>query len=247
MMALVNVTRTIRTEKQVKRLFSDINACFPSRSRVGILAPAGAGKSTLARLLCGIEKPDSGHILAEGRISWPMGFAGGFHPDLTLGKNIALLGQMIGESPSLLVQFCGEFCGLTAALGQPTKMLSPTERLAVAFSLSLAVPCDTYVADDTIGFGDSATRRKSEAMLASRLEKSGLIFLSRNPTQLAKFCDQFWVLLSGQLVPCRSPEVGMKALNLLAERDGNTLPTLGAEARENEMSFKGDLFDDNRT
>lgn len=246
MISLVDVSRTIRIEKRRRALFSGINASFPTGSRVGILAPAGSGKSTLARLICGIEQPDKGYVISEGKVSWPMGFAGGFHPDLSLGKNIALLGMVLGEPPALLAEFCGAFGNLEDAMHQPAKMLSPTERLAAAFSLSLAVPCDTYVADESIGFGDGIVRRKSEAMLAKRLENAGLIFLSRNPAQLAKYCDQFWVLLAGQLKPCRTPEIGMQALNLLAEQDNVTAQDFAKNVPETDANLSSEGLHDIR-
>ncbi len=246
MISLVEVSRAIRTERGARPLFSGITASFPKGSRVGILAPAGSGKSTLARIICGIEEPDAGYVEAQGRISWPMGFAGGFHPDLSLKKNIALLGQMIGEPPSLLVDFCSEFGDLEYAMHQPAKLLSPTERLAAAFSLSLAVPCDTYVADECIGFGDGIVRRKSDALLTKRLETSGLIFLSRNPAQLAKRCDHFWVLLAGKLKPCPSPDVGMKALHLLAQRTDVTTSNIARHRHVVASASDNEAYDDIR-
>jgi ABC-type glutathione transport system ATPase component len=83
-------------------------------------------------------------------------------------------------------------------------------------------------------------------MLAKRLENASLIFVSRNPAQLAKYCDQFWVLLAGQLKPCRSPEIGMKALNLLAERDSVTAPNFAKNGPEADANFNGEGLHDIR-
>jgi capsular polysaccharide transport system ATP-binding protein len=206
----------------------DVSAHFGPGERVGILAASGAGKSTIARLLTGVEQPDSGTVLRAGRVSWPMGFAGGFHPDLTLMDNLTLLADLLREPRARLIGFCAEFADLHDVLNQPVKMLSPGSRLAAAFSFSMAVACDTYIADDTIGFGDGQVRKMSEAMLEKRLQNAGLIFLSRNPSQLAKFCERYLVLIDGQLRPCASPEIGMRALQLLDERNGVRTTGVGA-------------------
>lgn len=37
---------------------------------LGVIGPSGAGKSTLVRLLAGMERPDSGSLLAAGEVVW---------------------------------------------------------------------------------------------------------------------------------------------------------------------------------
>ncbi len=46
----------------------------------GILGINGAGKSTTMRILAGTEEPTKGKVYRGRRVSWPLGFAGGFHP-----------------------------------------------------------------------------------------------------------------------------------------------------------------------
>lgn len=192
---------------------------FKPRDRVGILAAAGSGKSTLARLFSGIEPPDGGTVLRHGRLSWPMGFAGAFHPELTAATNITLIADMIGHDPGRTLAFCDQFGGF-AGLDRPMKTFSPVERATLAFSLSLAVPCDGYIADEVIGVGDGPMRARCDAMLDRRLATAGLIFLSRNPAQIKKYCRSFYVLISGRLIPCPDVDVAATALKLSAEPEG---------------------------
>lgn len=49
-----------------KEIIKDISACFEDGSFSVITGPNGGGKSTLARLIMGIEKPTSGKILWNG-------------------------------------------------------------------------------------------------------------------------------------------------------------------------------------
>ena len=40
----------------------DVTLVVPPRSRIGLVGPNGVGKSTLLRLLAGLEQPDAGRI-----------------------------------------------------------------------------------------------------------------------------------------------------------------------------------------
>jgi capsular polysaccharide transport system ATP-binding protein len=215
MIILLNATRIQGSTV----ILAGATAQFKPRDRVGILAAAGSGKSTLARLFSGIEPPDGGTVLRQGRLSWPMGFAGAFHPDLTAATNITLISEMIGQDPGRTLAFCDQFGGF-AGLDRPMKTFSPVERATLAFSLSLAVPCDGYIVDEVIGVGDAPLRAKCDAMLERRLANAGLIFLSRNPAQIKKYCHTFHVLIGGRLIPCPDIDVAATALKLSAEREG---------------------------
>ncbi|MGM9400731.1 ABC transporter ATP-binding protein [Aliiroseovarius sp. KMU-71] len=191
---------------------------FEPGEKVGILAPASSGKSSLARLFAGIEQPTSGAILHQGRISWPLGFSGAIHPELTCGDNVALLAQLVGEDPNRVIAFCRDFSELGDAFRKPAKYLTPVERSKLAFALSLAPRFDTYIADETISVGDPGFREKCDALMHRRLKTAGLVFLSRNARQLRKTCNRYFVLLRQQLVPCDDLDVAQYALEIDAKR-----------------------------
>ena len=214
MIALVNASRVQRSAHGTAVILQPTTLGFPARARVGILAAAGSGKSSLARLFAGLEPPDTGHVVTQGRVSWPMGFAGGFHPELTAADNIALLAQIVGADPAPCIAFCASFGDLTPVMNRPVKTFSPIARATLAFSFSLAVPCDTYIADEVTGAGSDLMRRKCDAMLDRRLQTAGLILLSRNPGQIRKYCQSFFALIQGRLLPCRSVDIAATALQM---------------------------------
>ncbi|MFQ6553815.1 ATP-binding cassette domain-containing protein [Aestuariibius insulae] len=220
---------TLHPARRDAPILRNANAIFHPREKVGILAPVGSGKSSIARLICGAERPDSGSIERAGRVSWPIGLAGPFHAELGIIENLGLIADLLGEDRDGLIAFCLSFCDFGQAIEGRMKDLTPAQRACLAYACSLAVVCDIYVADETLTVGDADLRAKCDALLERRLRRSGLIFLSRNPSQLSQRCTRFYVLLGGKLISCRTPEIGQEALRLAA----------ATEREEKEMLHAG--------
>jgi capsular polysaccharide transport system ATP-binding protein len=91
MIALDSVSKAYRTESRRRVVLDNANAEFPSGCNVGVLGVNGAGKSTLIRLLAGSEMPDRGSIRRDGRVSFPLGYAGTFHGTLSGRENVAFI------------------------------------------------------------------------------------------------------------------------------------------------------------
>ncbi|MBE5962134.1 MAG: ATP-binding cassette domain-containing protein [Lachnospiraceae bacterium] len=53
--------------QQEKEILKDINLTIDTNSFIAITGPNGGGKSTLAKIIVGIEKPTSGQILFDGK------------------------------------------------------------------------------------------------------------------------------------------------------------------------------------
>lgn len=66
MLELKNISFGVNEDGQEKEIIRDISLTIPDGKLVVITGPNGGGKSTLARLIAGIEKPDSGEIFYKG-------------------------------------------------------------------------------------------------------------------------------------------------------------------------------------
>jgi ATPase subunit of ABC transporter with duplicated ATPase domains len=51
-------------------ILSDVDVVVPPGARIGLVGPNGVGKSTLLRLLAGLEQPDSGAVRATGPVGY---------------------------------------------------------------------------------------------------------------------------------------------------------------------------------
>ena len=63
---LKNITKSF----DGKKVLNNLSLKFPEKGVFAIMAPSGYGKTTLLRLISGLEKPDSGKISVDGKISF---------------------------------------------------------------------------------------------------------------------------------------------------------------------------------
>lgn len=67
MLELKNISFDVADEKGQKEIIHNISLTIPDDRFVAITGPNGGGKSTLAKLIAGIEQPTSGQILFDGQ------------------------------------------------------------------------------------------------------------------------------------------------------------------------------------
>ena len=66
MLELRNVSFLVDDEGKDKEIIRDVSLTIPDRKLIVVTGPNGGGKSTLARLIAGIEKPTAGRIFFGG-------------------------------------------------------------------------------------------------------------------------------------------------------------------------------------
>ena len=66
MLEMRNVSFQVPTEGSNKEIVRNVNLTIPDRKMVVVTGPNGGGKSTLAKLIAGIEKPTEGRIFLDG-------------------------------------------------------------------------------------------------------------------------------------------------------------------------------------
>lgn len=191
-----------------------------TQEKVALLVRPGQGKSTIVRLLAGLDRPDSGTVLRDAG-GWPLGYAGWFHSDMTGEANVRTLAQLADVDPLDLAAFCYEFAELGDFFHQPLKLYSPTMKNRLAMAASLGIPARTYLADDKLTTGDEAFRRKATEALTARLQDCGLIFVGSNPRQAKDFCERFYVVSGGDIIPCDDADHATDLLAATTDEDAD--------------------------
>ncbi len=199
MIRLKNLTKIYHLNGVDTRVADDINAVFPSGRAVALLGRNGAGKSTMLRMIAGTMDPTSGTITSDGTISWPVGFAGSFHGDLTGIQNVRFVARIYGVDTDALVDFVADFAELGTHFHQPFRSYSSGMRSRLAMGTSMGIYFDTYLVDEVTSVGDASFRAKSQAYFNDRMERSGAVFVSHSIPMIREMCDMGAVLENGKL------------------------------------------------
>ncbi|GMG80819.1 ABC transporter ATP-binding protein [Paralimibaculum aggregatum] len=207
MIALERVSKSYRTDGRPKTVLDDVSAVFESGLSYGLLGVNGAGKSTTLRLIAGIELPNAGRVRRSRRVSWPLGFAGGFHPQMTGQENIHFVARVYGEDPRRIARFVQEFAELGDYLRNPVKTYSSGMMARLAFGLSMAIEFDVYLIDEITAVGDARFQARCAAAFDARRSTADLIVVSHSMQTIAKYCDRGALIVEGQLLTY--PDVGL--------------------------------------
>ncbi|WP_208353758.1 ABC transporter ATP-binding protein [Pseudaestuariivita rosea] len=199
MVRLENLTKTFLLDGTQKTVAQDLNITFPTGKSVALLGRNGAGKSTLLKIIAGTMDADRGRVVSTGTLSWPVGFAGSFHGQLTGAQNIRFVARVYGVDTDALVRFTEDFAQLGPHFNLPFRTYSAGMRSRLAFGVSMGIRFDTYLIDEVTSVGDAAFREKSQKVLKQRLEDSGAIVVSHSMPLLRQLCQAGAVLEDGQL------------------------------------------------
>jgi capsular polysaccharide transport system ATP-binding protein len=199
MIAVNEVTKAYATKKGAHVVLDHVSFEIPAGTNMGILGVNGAGKSTLLRIMSGVEAPDAGTVRRQGRISWPIGFAGGFSSSLSGEENCRFVARIYGEDVDRVTGFTHEFSELKDYFYMPIKTYSAGMKARLGFGLSMAVDFDAYLVDEVTAVGDAAFQEKCKRAFAERRGRSSVIMVSHQPATIRAYCERAAVLQRGKL------------------------------------------------
>ena len=211
MIRFENLTKSYRVNGMQKMVIDGLSMELPTGKSLALLGRNGAGKSTLMQLIAGTMRPDTGRVLSDGSISWPVGFGGSFHPDLTGAQNVRFIARIYGVDTDELTAFVEEFAELGKHFDMPVRSYSSGMRSRLTFGASFGIQFDTYLVDEVTAVGDAAFRRKSQALFIDRMKTSSAILVTHEMGQVRSFCNSAILLEDGHLTYFENVEDGITA------------------------------------
>ncbi|GGG71582.1 ABC transporter [Salipiger pallidus] len=194
------VSKSFWTGTQRKVILDRVSFQVELGQSLGILAPNGTGKTTLIRMMAGLEKPDEGEVRSTCRVSFPLGFMGGVVSKISARENARFIARMYGIDPDYVESFCRWLCDLGEYFEQPLGTYSSGMRSRFTFALMLALDFDIYLIDEGMpNSTDVEFNRKAGQILAERLRTTTIVIVSHQPEILQKFARKAAVLMDGKL------------------------------------------------
>ncbi len=170
---------------------------------VVIVGPSGSGKSTLIEIICGLVKPDSGHI--ESPASVAMVFqSGALFPWLTASQNIEIAltaKQMDARAVKTETRQALTLVGLEHFGDRLPRDLSGGQRQRVGLARALAVEPDLLILDEPFSALDIQTTELLHRDLLKIWQetKKTILMVSHSIEEAVTLADRVAVLKAGQI------------------------------------------------
>ena len=198
-----------------RHVLRDFTMAFPPNRNMALIGRNGAGKSTLLGMIAGNLAPDRGRIVRHGRVSWPMGCAGGMHPQLTGRQNARFLARVCGVETAEAEEAVAAFAEIGAFFDMPVETYSAGMRARLALGMSLSVRFDCYLVDEMTEVGDAAFKLKCRAAVRDHLKDALVIVAAHSEVTLKDLCDCALVLDGGRAWYFDTVDEGLRAYRSL--------------------------------
>ena len=197
-MAVILSAEHVRKSYTLKPLLTDATLYIGEHDRIGVVGVNGTGKSTLLKILCGMEEPDGGTVMRRSglRVSYLPQM-----PDYSVRRTpveqvLASAPEDVGapdayEARSLLTQL-----GI-ADLEADVRTLSGGQKKRVALAAALIRPVDLLLLDEPTNHIDAATITWLEERLSRY--RGALMMVTHDRYFLDRVCNRIAELDGGGL------------------------------------------------
>ena len=223
MLELKNICKSYTTKSgYVTRALKNVSLSFPSHGLVFVLGRSGSGKSTLLNVMGGIDAPDDGELIVDGKSSADfrpadydcyrntyVGFVFQEYnliPAYSVGRNVSLALELQGRhTDNALVDDALRRVGLTDVSGNTlarrrTDELSGGQKQRVAIARALVKSPRLILADEPTGALDAETGRQLYELLKSLSEEKLIVVVTHDRAAAEKYGDRVIEIKDGEVV-----------------------------------------------
>jgi polar amino acid transport system ATP-binding protein len=205
-------------------VLQNVNVNLERVHALALIGPSGGGKSTLLRIIAGLEKPDSGRLrlndqeivyrekelMAHRRSVGTVFQAFNLFPHLTALQNITLPLEKVhqykaGEARQVAEEILARF-QLLEHSRKPPAQLSGGQRQRVAIARAISIKPKLLLFDEpTSALDPEMTAEVLEVIEELRKEGRDLVLVTHQMGFAHRIADQIALLSGGQILECGPP------------------------------------------
>ena len=207
-----------------KRAVKDVSFTCKEGDLFSIVGPTGAGKSTILKMIAGVETVSSGKIYFDDHVvnSLPpqernvsMAFESyNLYPHLSVYDNIAfplrapVREKMTREEQKRRVEEIAGFLGIGELLDRKPQNLSGGQRQRVGLARALVRKPEVYLLDEPIAHLDARLKFSTQTLLKQFAfeYKSTIVYVTHDYREALALSDQVAVLRKGAIEQVGTPE-----------------------------------------
>ena len=221
MIRLEHVTKSFGRYKAL----DDVSIVVEEGEFLTVIGRSGCGKTTMLRMINGLQKPDSGKVYAAGedvgeadliRLRRKIGYViqnKGLFPHMTVEKNIIYVPVISGQKDKRQNRkLAEELIGLVGLeremLDRCPEELSGGQQQRVGIARALASRPKLLLMDEPFGALDEITKRAMQNELLALQKKLGMtvVFITHDIREAMKLGDRVLVMEQGKIAQCDTPE-----------------------------------------
>ena len=219
LLQLIELVKKFKIENQAFSALDGISTSFAKGEFVAIVGPSGCGKSTLLNIIAGLDKPDAGDLLIEGkstkkytRTQWDLyrRFNIGYIfqnfnliEHLNALENIEIPLSLIGLAKGERTKRAQELLAKVGLEGfgehRPSE-LSGGQKQRVAIARALANDPDVILADEPTGSLDQKTGIQIMELLREVAGDKLIILVTHNQELAKTYSNRIVYMLDGKIV-----------------------------------------------
>lgn len=186
---------------------------------LGVVGESGSGKSTILRQICGMETPEFGDVILDGKYQYIFQDAyASFDPRMTIRQSLyesirnaakrdgkpSQRGSMVPEYEDRIMTYLEQVGLSTDLLDRFPSRLSGGQCQRMAIARALVGDPEVLLCDEITSALDITAQREVVELLVHLHEELGLsiVFVSHDLALVHSFCDRILVLKSGEVITC---------------------------------------------
>ena len=207
------------------KALDDVSIVVEEGEFLTVIGRSGCGKTTMLRVINGLQKPDSGKVYAAGedvgeadliRLRRKIGYViqnKGLFPHMTVEKNIIYVPVISGQKDKRQNRkLAEELIGLVGLeremLDRYPEELSGGQQQRVGIARALASRPKLLLMDEPFGALDEITKRAMQNELLALQKTLGMtvVFITHDIREAMKLGDRVLVMEQGKIAQCDTPE-----------------------------------------